>query len=426
MREFVLLAMLALSAAAQSLSSLEQKIVSTIEASSASDIELLERLVSINSGTLNPAGVQQVGKILGEEFEKLGFRTRWVPMDEVHRAGHLLAERSGTRGKRVLLIGHMDTVFELSSPFQKFARQGNKAIGPGTADMKGGLVVMLSALKALHAAGALDGTSISIALTGDEERVGKPLSIARRDLIEAGKRSEAALCFEATARRGGRDYITVSRRGSSSWTLRVNANTGHSGQVFSESMGSGAIYELARILTSFHNDLREPSLTYSAGLVLGGTKVEFDPAGEGGSATGKSNIVPEVAMAKGDLRTITPEQLERVKEKMRAIVARHLPKTGAEISFEDSYPAMAPTPGNRALAARLNEVNRSLGLEEEPELDPLSRGAGDISFIAPFVDSISGLGLSGAGAHAAGESADLDRLPVNAKRAALLIYRLTK
>lgn len=426
MKKLLLLASIAIAAAAQSLSPLEQKIVSAIETSSASDIALLERIVNINSGTLNLVGVQQVGKVLREEFEKLGFRTKWAPMDEVHRAGHLLAERTGTHGKRVLLVGHMDTVFEPSSPFQKFTRQGSTAIGPGVTDMKGGLVVMLSALKALHTAGALDGASISVVLTGDEERAGKPISISRRDLIDAGKRSDAALCFEATARRGGLDYITVSRRGSSSWTLRVSANTGHSGQVFTESMGSGAIYELARILTSFHNDLREPGLTYSAGLVLGGTKVDFDPAGEGGSATGKSNIVPAIAIAKGDLRTLTPEQLERVKEKMQAIVARHLPKTGAEISFEDSYPAMAPTPGNRALAARLNEVNRSLGLEDEPELDPLARGAGDISFIAPFVDSLSGLGTSGAGAHATDESADLNRLPVNAKRTALLIYRLTK
>ncbi len=403
----------------------EERVVRTIDASRDADIALLERLVNINSGTLNAAGVRQVADVLKPEFERLGFRVRFSMMDEVQRGPHLIAERKGTHGKRVLLIGHMDTVFEPASPFQKFTRAGSGASGPGVNDMKGGLVVMLSVLRALHAAGALEGSSITVVLTGDEEKPGMPISVSRKDLVEAGKKSDAALCFEGTARREGRDYTTVSRRGSTGWTLRVNAHSGHSSQIFSERMGSGAIFEMARILDAFGRELQEPMLTYSPGLVLGGSSVQLSPGGESGTASGKDNIVPEIAVAKGDIRAFSAEQLARTKEKMRAIVARHLPGAGAEITFEDFYPPMAPTAGNRALAARLNVVNRALGEPEQPELDPMGRGAGDIAFVSEFVDSLSGLGMSGGGSHAPGETADLDRLPVYAKRAALLVYGLT-
>ena len=156
---------------AADLSPMEQKIAQALDANISKTNALLERLVNINSGTLNPEGVRKVGDILRPEFEALGFQVRWIPMDEVHRAGHLVAERQGNRGKRVLLIGHMDTVFEPASQFQKFEPSGDSATGPGANDMKGGLMIILSALQALHTAGALDGSSITVFLTGDEESI---------------------------------------------------------------------------------------------------------------------------------------------------------------------------------------------------------------------------------------------------------------
>jgi glutamate carboxypeptidase len=412
--------------AAASLSSDERPIADAVDASSDSDQALWERIVNINSGTMNPDGVRQVGAVLRQELDGLGFQTRWIAMDQVHRAGHLVATHGGRQGKRVLLIGHLDTVFERDSPFQQFVRSGQTVTGPGVNDMKGGLVVILSALKALKRAGALDSANVSVFLTGDEEKPGQPLSISHGDLIEAGKQSDVTLCFEPTIRRDGRDLATVSRRGSTFWTLDVSAQGGHSGLIFSDRLGSGAIFEAARILDAFHTELREPMLTYSVGLLLGGTHVELDAANDSGSAMGKVNVVPERAMARGDLRALTPEQVAHTEDKMRAIVARHLPRADAKISFEDAYPPMAPTPGNRALLARLNEVNGALGEPAEIEADPMMRGAGDISFVAPFVDSLSGLGMSGQGAHAPGENADASRLSVLAKRAALFIYRLTR
>ncbi len=420
---WILLAATAVSA--QTLSPLETKITASIDADTPAAIDLLAKLVDINSGTLNTAGVKKVADVLRPEFEALGFQVRWIPMDEVRRAGHLVAERKGSKGRKVLIIGHLDTVFEPSSPFQKWVRKGDTATGPGAADMKGGIVIVLLALKALHREGALDNTSITVFLTGDEERVGEPVAVARRDLIAAGKQADAALEYEGAVRTDGREFATIARRSSSLWTLRVKGREGHSSGIFRPASGSGAAYEISRILAAFHEQLQEPEATFNTGILLSGAQVQFDEAKVTGSVTAKSNIIPPVAIASGDLRTVTDEQTTRIREKMKAIVAKHLPGTSAEITFEDKYPAMAPTAGNQQLLTLLNGVNRDLGLESMEALDPSLRGAGDVSFVAPYVNSISGLGAHGAGAHAPGETVDLSRIPLMARRSALFIYRLT-
>jgi glutamate carboxypeptidase len=410
----------------QQLSKEEASIVHSVDEEAPAAVQLLEKIVNINSGTFNPAGVVEVGKVLEGEFQALGFTTRWIPMDAVQRAPSLVAERRGTRGKRLLLIGHMDTVFEPSSPFQKFVRNGDIATGPGTADMKGGIVVSLSALKALRNAGALDGARITVFITGDEEAPGDPIEISRKELIEAAKNSDAVLSYEAGISEQGQDYASTARRGGTAWELRVHAKTGHSGGIFSAEQGDGAIFEVSRILNIFHDTLREPDMTYSPGLLLGGSNIKAEPNGDA-SVTGKANIIPGEALVKGDLRVLTPDQLTRVKNKMLSIVnSGNLPGTKAEIAFTDRYPPMAPTPGNVALLAKLNEGNRALGVMEIEALDPMQRGAGDASFVAPFVDVLDGLGANGSGAHAPGETVDLSRMPLQTKRTALLIYRLTQ
>jgi glutamate carboxypeptidase len=152
------------------------------------NFSLLERLVMVNSGTHNFEGVREVAEILRPEFEALGFAVEWIDQSAAGRAGHLFARREGRPGTtRMLLIGHLDTVFEPDSPFQHYVRQGDTAVGPGVEDNKGGIVVILSALQAMHAAGTLDGANIVVALTGDEEDAGSPLEVARKDLLEAAK-----------------------------------------------------------------------------------------------------------------------------------------------------------------------------------------------------------------------------------------------
>ncbi|TAJ67649.1 MAG: M20 family peptidase [Brevundimonas sp.] len=403
----------------------EQTMMQTVAQEHDRHIALLERLVNRNSGTLNLEGVRAVGDMVREELEPLGFEVRWVDMSETGRAGHLVATHAGP-GRNALLIGHLDTVFEVDNPFQRFERDGARATGPGIGDDKGGVVVIIAALRAMQAAGTLADANVTVVLTGDEERIGAPASIARRDLVAAGQAAAFALEFENLAVEDEADFGTVARRSSTNWTLTTSGRTGHSSGVFNDTLGYGAIYELARILDGFRRDLPEPNLTYNVGVVAGGTPAAIDAEGFSVTASGKTNIVASTAIARGDLRTLTREQDERVRTRMQAIVADHLPRTGAELVFaEGGYPPMAPSEGNRALLARLNAVNRDLGLPEMAEYDPARRGAADSGFVAQDVDTLGGLGVAGGNAHADGEWIDLDSLVRQSQRAAVLISRLS-
>lgn len=422
-----LAALLLASPAAAKLSPAEQRMAATVEAEQPRTLAFLERMVNQNSGSLNPAGVEAVGRIVRAELEPLGFTVRWVPLPQTGRAGHLIATRKGAAGrKRLLLIGHLDTVFEPDAPFQRWVRDGDKGHGPGAADDKGGIAVIVVALRAMQSAGTLKGANIEIVLTGDEEDPGSPLELARRDLIAAGKRADVALDFEGLARENGRDMGSIARRSVTDWLVTVTARSAHSSGVFSRSSGYGANYELARILDEFRRELPEDKLTYNVGLVAGGSAVKLDEGKIRADVAGKTNIIAGEAYARGDLRALSNEQVERVKARMQAIVARSLPGTKATISFEAGYPPMAPTPGNRALLDRLNLVNADLGLPAMEPLDPLKRGAGDISFVAADVDGLVGLGPASEGDHTAEERVDIPSISRQATRAAILISRLSR
>lgn len=421
------LAALSTGTARAELSAQERKMQAAVEANQPAALALLERLVNQNSGTMNLDGVTRVGAMMRAELEALGFAVTWKPMASTGRAGHLIATHKGKPdGKRLLLIGHLDTVFEPSSPFQRFGRNGDIATGPGVGDDKGGMVVMWSALNAMKAAGTLHGANIEIHLTGDEEAVGAPQDVARADLVAAGKRADVALDFEGLVVIDGRDMGSIARRSANSFVLTATGRTGHSSGIFAAGVGDGAIYELARIIASFRSELPEPNLTFNIGLMAGGTTATLDDEAGRASATGKTNIIPPIATAAGDFRTLSPEQTARVRVKMEAIVSRHLPETRAEIVFKEAYPAMAPTDGNRALLDRLNQVNRDLGLAEMPVLDPLKRGAGDISFVAADVDSLAGLGTAGSGDHSDAEQIEIPSIRRQATRAAILMSRIAK
>lgn len=409
---------------AQKLTRQEKKVVSIIDQNNEEALQFLEKVVNINSGTNNHAGVKEVGAVFAEAFEAIAFQTEWVDMSEVDRSGHLIVKKEGGKGKRVLLIGHLDTVFEEDSPFQQWTVQGDSiAFGPGANDMKGGNVVVLYALKALKEAGLLDNAQITLVFTGDEEKTGKPLSISRKHLIDAAKASDVALCFETSS---GFNYATVARRGSSGWKLEVKGKRAHSSGVFNENVGAGAIFEASRILNAFYTDVKgEEYLTFNPGIILGGTEVNYDGKLNKGTAFGKTNVVAQTVTVSGGLRFISEEQKERAREKMRQIVYNNnLPQTSAEITFIDSYPAMKPTDGNMQLLSVLNQVSLDLGQGEVVAFDPGRRGAADISFVAEFVDGMDGLGTMGRGAHTPNEYMDLRTFDDLTKRTAILIYRL--
>lgn len=388
-------------------------------------LSLLEKLVNINSGTTNIAGIHQIGELLRPQFEELGFKVRWVEEpSNMQRAGTLIAEHSGHSGKRLLLIGHLDTVFPSTSTFQNFKRNGNVATGPGVIDDKGGDVVILYALKALHAANALTDTNITVVLTGDEEDSGKPTSISRKPLIDAAKNSDIALDFEWAITP---DTATIARRGITNWMLTTEGNEAHSSEIFQEKVGFGAIYELVRILDTMRIQLaNEKYLSFSPGLILGGTTVNYDKASSQGNAFGKGNVIAKTAMSKGDLRFLTTEQKINAEKKIFAIVDSHLPATKASITLQDGIPAMPPTSANLELLKKYSQASIKLGYGAVNPLDPGSRGAGDISHIASLVSaSLAGLGPVGTGAHSDKETLDIHSLPIQTQRAALLIYWLT-
>jgi glutamate carboxypeptidase len=376
---------------------------------------------------MNHQGVRNVGVVMRRELDALGLDTEWIDMPpEVNRAGHLFGRKQGT-GRKFLLIGHLDTVFEADDAFQSYADDGEIATGPGVDDMKSGNVVIVYALKALREIGALDDLAVTVAYTGDEEMAGQPLSISRGDLVEAGKWADISLGFEAAVYYDETDWATTSRRSSSSWVLETTGKQAHSSGVFSDTVGAGAVYEAARILSAFYDELRdEEFLTFNAANIQGGTDVEYDSELNRGSSFGKNNVVPKKAIASGDIRAISAEQLQRVEARMRAIVAENLPLTSATLRFTNKYPPMSPTPGNQVLADVLSGINQDLGRGPMSILNPLQRGAADISFVAPYSDSLAGLGALGSGGHTPNESLELASMSLAVKRAALLMYRLNR
>ena len=410
----------------QKISTTELKIIKTIEINNEEAINFLEKIVNINSGTMNHNGVKQVGMVFRDAFDQIDFQTNWIDLSEVNRSGHLFVEtktKQNTTGKKLLLIGHLDTVFEEDSPFQEFEKINDSiAIAPGGNDMKGGNVVILYALKALVENNLLNNSQIIVAFTGDEESTGKPLSISRKDLINAAKRSDVALGFETST---GFDNASIARRGASGWQVEVTGKRAHSSGIFNEKVGAGAIFELSRILNEFYNKVKgEKYLTFNPGVIIGGTQVSLEAALSKGNAFGKSNVVSQKAIVTGGLRFISEEQKQNARRKMREIVANNLPQTSAIITFTDSYPAMFPTEGNKKLLDKLNQVSLDLNQSGVKAYDPSKRGAADVSFVAEYVDGLDGLGVMGTGAHTPKETVNLKTIEALTKRTAILIYRL--
>jgi glutamate carboxypeptidase len=409
-----------------SLSPEERAMVTFIDANNASAIAMLEKAVNINSGTQNFKGVQEVGKLFRAEFDALGFKTTWVDGAPFQRAGHLVADHPG-QGPRILLIGHLDTVFEPDSPFQKYERVSDSAAkGPGVTDMKGGNVIIVQALKALQAAGLLKSMNIIVVMTGDEEAAGRPLTVSRQALVNAAKGADVAIGFEDGD--GNPENAVIARRGTTNWTLTVKGRPAHSSQIFNAENGYGAAFEAARILNTFREKLAgQRHLTFNPGVLLGGTTVQFDNAAARGTAFGKTNVIAEEMVVNGDLRALSPEQFAEAKKAMEAIVAANLPQTSASITFDDGYPPLAPSSGNERLLALYSQASQDVGAGKVNPVDPDKAGAADVSFVSGYVPMIlDALGLKGGGGHTVHETADMRTLPSQTKRAAVLLARLHK
>ncbi len=405
----------------------EKKLVKYIDDNDAEAVALLKEVININSGSMNFDGVRKVGEVFMEKFRALGMEVEWVDGSAFNRAGHLIARIEGGKGKKIMMIGHLDTVFEPDSPNQEWRQIDENIVkGPGIADMKGGDVIILQSLSALHDAGLLKDMNITVVMTGDEELSGRPLDLSKKALVDAAEWADIALGFE----NGDGDPTTaiVARRSSSGWKLTVTGNASHSSQIFKPKVGAGAIYEASRILNQFYETLsKEEYLTFNPGMIVGGTAVTYDQGKNAGTAFGKSNVVSKDVTVTGDIRCISPEQLAKTQATMKAIVSRHLPQTEATITFGDGYPPFAPSPSNYDLLGQFSKVSEDLGFGKVEPVNPSNAGAADISFTSGLVEmGIDGMGLGGADDHTINETGDLRTLPMQSKRAAVLMYRILK
>lgn len=408
---------------------IEAQIVAQVNAGLDQSLAELEQVVNINSGTLNFAGVEKVGSIFLAQLDEIGFQTEWIDGAGFERAGHAVATHisADSDAPKILLIGHLDTVFAKDDAFQKFQRldQSNIA-GPGITDMKGGDVIIVAALRALKKLGLLAGVSIKVVMTGDEERSGQPLADSKKALVEAAKWADIALGFED----GDSNIKTavIARRGSVDWALNVTGRPAHSSQIFQPEVGYGAVLETARILNEFRLQLAGMGdLTFNPGLIVGGTSVQHQPENAKAEAFGKNNVVAKTVKVTGGIRALTPQELSSAKEIMQKIVSQNLAHTSATLTIGEGYPPMAPSDGNKRLLQIYSDVSESLGYGPVAAVNPRNAGAADISFTAEHVDmGLDGLGLMGRGGHTRDEVADITSLAKNSHKAAVLIYRLSR
>src|SRR5689334_9615364 len=275
-------------------------------------IELLARLVNHDSGTDDVLDVNRVGAILAERLEGLGFTLRRVATERF--GDHLVGEKPGTGVRRFLFVGHYDTVFASGTAKQRpFRIDGHgRAWGPGVYDMKGGLAVLLYALRAHREARtrAWEETTIAVVFNSDEER----LSPTSRGVIEAEARRAHSVGILEPARPGG-EYV-MARKGAGSFQLEVKGKASHAG--LQPELGASAIWDLAQKIAALHALTSfDTGVTVNVGTVRGGER---------------PNVVAPSASAEVDLRAWTQADAEAAMAAMQAICSRaHVSGTTASL-----------------------------------------------------------------------------------------------
>jgi len=348
-------------------------------------LDLLRRMVEMESPSDNKASLDRMGEFIGREFERVGGK---VSFHREQAAGnHLLAEFAGDAGKPVLLLGHFDTVWPMGTlANMPFRIERGRACGPGVYDMKAGITMMIFALEYLRAPGVLN-RPVKVLLDSDEE-VG---STTGRPLVEATARGcEAVLVLEPSQGPGG--FLKTSRKGVGDITVHVHGVASHSGVDFEK--GHSAIVELVRQLVEVvkFTDLAH-GITVNPGVIQGGTR---------------SNVVAAEAWAEVDLRIARAADAAELEKKFAALRPFD-PHCTIELSGGMNRPPMERTEGTVRLFRLAKEVGQTLGVE----LTESSTGGGsDGNFTSALgVPTLDGLGAVGEGAHATNESIIIEELP---------------
>jgi glutamate carboxypeptidase len=349
---------------------MHDKILSYLEPRGREALDLLRRLVEIQSGSRNKVGLGRMAVEMSAVLGQILPHVRILPFAENGDMVQAMTAPAAEGRKGIVLVGHMDTVFPSDTAFTAFREDDARCFGPGVYDMKGGLVVAVYALKALAHLGLLDGIPVTMLCNSDEE-IGSPAS--RPWIEEQARGALAALVFEG----GGADgNVVTGRKGRLGMRLTVKGRAGHAAKGGAK---ASAILELAHKVIALEglNDGRE--ITLNVGQVDGG----IGP-----------NTVPELATASLDARFLTPEGQRRLEQGLAEIVAEtSIAGTSATLEVLSGRPAMPQSEGNRRLHAIAREQARILGhhLPEE-----LRSGVSDANFIAPLgVPVLDGLGPVG-------------------------------
>ncbi|NQV69651.1 MAG: M20 family metallopeptidase [Pseudohongiella sp.] len=377
-------------------------------------VEMIERITNINSGSLNKAGVNAMADIFSRELRQLGFSVSTLPGDFIEMpscpgsnynidvADHVLASRAGS-GTRLLLMGHLDTVFPSDSPFQTFRREGDMMYGPGVSDMKGGLVVMLYALKALNEFGFLQDKAITLLLNSDEE-IG---SLSSRKYLE----QQALLHDYGLVYEPGSSLIR-QRKGLGQARFVVRGKASHAGAAHEQ--GRSAIKELAyKIVEIERMTDYESGVTVNVGIINGGEA---------------RNTISPCAEALIDLRYPEPQQgLDAIAqfEDIFASVYSYAVDSG-ELTTESwtnlHRPAKIPTPESDYLLEKTLSISKLLG----QSIGVGDSGGGTDGSLTQAVGlpTLDSLGGSGSGTHSNREQGQISSLVERAKLSAVLIHRL--
>jgi len=367
-------------------------------------LRFLEALVNQDSGTYDPLDVNRLADMLVAPLRDLGMEPTRFP--QTTYGDHWLWEKRGRADKRLLFISHIDTVFSSgTTKARPFSVAGTRAYGPGVLDMKGGITVVLFALRALKAVGSPAWRDAGIAwfLNSDEE----VLSASSRPLIRAQAERSTSVAVTEPARPGG-EYV-IARKGAGKFFLDITGKAAHAGN--QPELGRSAVFAMARKICDLHamTDLAEGT-TVNVGVVRGGER---------------SNVVADHCAAEIDLRAWTPTAADRAIHRFHEITAHpHLDGTTAHLTGDMNFPPWPEgLPGTMALLALVQEAGRELGLS----LTGIPTGGGSdgnhASAVAPTLD---GFGPQGSLAHAPEEYIEIPTLVERAKVTARFIELWTE
>lgn len=363
----------------------------------------LQQLVGIDCGSYSPIGVNQVADFVAASLAELGAqveRTPHRPSGDEPTLGDLVVARLEGSGPRLLLLGHMDTVFpEGTAAERPFRVDGDRALGPGTSDMKGGLLAGLHALGALHAVGA--HPSVTFVANPDEE-IGSPFSTAPIRALSATH--DAALVLEGARANGD---IVSARKGISDYEIRLTGRAAHAG--VEPEKGRSAILEAARQVIALQAlNGRWPGVTVNAGVIAGGTR---------------PNVVAEECRIELDLRAATQVEFDEAAEEVSRIV-NHPTSDGVTATLRQvaHHPPMERGPASERLAALASTIGAELGF---PVHDAATGGASDANTTsAAGLPTLDGLGPIGGDDHSVDEWLDLRSVVPRTTLLAALIARI--